>query len=242
MSRGDFAKHELDNALSWGQQLMRARERERWPLEEAAFELGISAEYLGALESMELRALPGKIYAQNFLRKYADWLDLPAEELLEQFEETWRRQDGDLHQERFEKPAQRVRGKHLVSVPHVMRWLVASFVGVGFLVYLGTQVVRITAPPALELAYPQTDIKVTELSLTVAGNTDPETIVYINESRIEPDTTGHFEEVVSLEQGVNTIRVEAQRKFSKTAVVERQVLAEVPEVRVPLGVVPRGYF
>lgn len=67
-----------------GDQLRQARERKSLSLEAAAEATKISKQYLKAMESDAYEQLPGPAYLHGFLKTYAAYLGLPAEELARQ--------------------------------------------------------------------------------------------------------------------------------------------------------------
>ena len=71
---------------SLGVWLRRSREVRRVDLEDAVRALRIRLRYLQALEMGDYEALPGPIQARGFLRNYARYLGLPAEEALARYD------------------------------------------------------------------------------------------------------------------------------------------------------------
>ena len=70
-------------APSLGEVLQAARERKGVDLHRAERDTKIRAKHLAALESGDYTELPGTVYARGFLRNYATYLGLDAEEVLE---------------------------------------------------------------------------------------------------------------------------------------------------------------
>jgi cytoskeleton protein RodZ len=68
-----------------GATLREAREHRKMTLREAAEALRIRYVYLEAIETGRFNDLPGGVYASGFLRSYANYLDLDAEEVLRRF-------------------------------------------------------------------------------------------------------------------------------------------------------------
>jgi len=67
---------------SLGQKLREAREQHNFSLEQVARDTHISKQYLEALETEEFSKLPGETYLIGFLRNYAEYLSLNAEEVV----------------------------------------------------------------------------------------------------------------------------------------------------------------
>jgi cytoskeletal protein RodZ len=68
-----------------GLYLREARESRGVSLAQAAAETRIIQRYLAALENGEYHHLPGDVYARGFIRNYAQYLNLPADELIEMY-------------------------------------------------------------------------------------------------------------------------------------------------------------
>jgi len=72
---------------SFGSQLQQARESKRISLDDVARETRLARRYLHALESESLSKLPGGAYNRSYLRMYATYLGLDADNLLRRYEE-----------------------------------------------------------------------------------------------------------------------------------------------------------
>lgn len=66
-----------------GARFREAREARGLTLAEAASNTRILARYLQALEEGDYEQLPGDVYARGFIRNYAQFLELPADELIQ---------------------------------------------------------------------------------------------------------------------------------------------------------------
>src|SRR5262245_935758 len=115
-------------------------------LAQAAVETRILQRYLVALEDGDFQHLPGDVYARGFVRNYAVYLSLPAEELIE----LYRRERG------MSEP---IRVVPATSAPRIRGFALPSFFGVFFVVlaliglsYLGlsttNQIGGSSSPPA----------------------------------------------------------------------------------------------
>ena len=80
----------------FGETLRAQREKKGITLEQAASDTRIREKFLKALEDSDYQTLPGAVYTKGFLRNYAEYLELPTEELVVQF-----------HQERDQPDAPR---------------------------------------------------------------------------------------------------------------------------------------
>ena len=104
-----------------GERVREARESQGISISQAAVETRILQRYLVALEDGDHQHLPGDVYARGFIRNYADYLGLPAEELIEQY----RRERG------MSEP---IRVVPVTTSPRMRGLMVPSFFGVFFVV------------------------------------------------------------------------------------------------------------
>jgi cytoskeletal protein RodZ len=104
-----------------GERLRTARESQGISISQAAVETRILQRYLVALEDGDHQHLPGDVYARGFIRNYADYLGLPAEELIE----LYRRERG------MSEP---IRVVPVTSAPREPGLMIPSFFGVFFVV------------------------------------------------------------------------------------------------------------
>src|SRR3954469_3792119 len=74
-----------------GDQLREARMRSRIDINEVEAATKIRAKYLRALENEEWDLLPGPTFVKTFLRTYAEYLDLDARNLVEEYKQRYER-------------------------------------------------------------------------------------------------------------------------------------------------------
>jgi cytoskeletal protein RodZ len=220
-SRLDTSRGESDRAEAPSrpaplpERLYAARERKGVDLYRAERDTKIRARYLAALERGEYKELPGDVYTKGFLRNYANYLGLDAEEVVGQ----WRRERGDG------TPA-----KTVLTVPRpiaqprpglqfspgivVAALLTILIVGVG--VWLGVQVMRFAKPPTLAVTAPreatvQLDQDATRF--TFEGTSIPGATVTIEMAggtrQVSADSTGAWSLPVDLRRGRNEFKIDA---------------------------------
>jgi len=84
--------------LEIGHALKRARVEKNLSLAQAEEETKIRQKYLLALENENFNAIPGRVYAKGFLRNYAQYLGLNAEELVWWYEKQYPSEEGSSEQ------------------------------------------------------------------------------------------------------------------------------------------------
>ncbi len=135
-----------------GERLAAAREHKGVDLVRAERDTKIRMRYLAALERGDYRDLPGAVYTKGFLRNYAQYLGLDADDVLRQ----WRRERGETEVE----PVVVVpRGLDAPRAPLTIGrgTIFAVLLAVGvvlFAGYLGVQLFRFSQPPAIAITDP----------------------------------------------------------------------------------------
>jgi cytoskeletal protein RodZ len=145
------------------QRLYAARERKGVDLNRAERDTKIRAHYLDALERGEWRALPGAVYTKGFLRNYALYLGLDAEEILRD----WRHERGDAREaEPIVVPRALIAPRRGFSFTPGVVWAGLLTVGViAFAAYMGMQVLRFARPPTLSVSDPAVAVSTVDGSM-----------------------------------------------------------------------------
>src|SRR3954469_4585467 len=137
---------------SLGETLQAAREQKGVDLHRAERDTKIRAKHLAALETGDYSELPGPVYTRGFLKNYATYLGLDADELVMEWQ--------------LEQQAAAPRIPQIIAIPPQplvepkghLRFTRGIFVGallivviVGFLGYVGFQLLRFSHPPVVTL-------------------------------------------------------------------------------------------
>jgi hypothetical protein len=84
--------------------------------------------------------------------------------------------------------------------------------------YLYHEAGMLTDTPRLIILNPEPNSQVEEKSISLEGKTDKDAQIFINDQIVLVDDSGKFKEDISLQSGINVIRVKAVNKFKKEAV------------------------
>ena len=82
------------------------------------------------------------------------------------------------------------------------------------------------AAPVLEVASPSDGMLSASREVVVRGRVSDNTKIFINAAPVVPRADGAFEVPLVLDEGLNTITVEAVRKNIRSSAIVRQVLVE----------------
>lgn len=208
-----------------GETLKNERVRRRLTVEEAANRSGLALRYIQILETNAWQKLPGQIYTKSFIKKYAQSLDLNAQELINQYLAD-NKKEWLLAAPKKTHPQAGLGLKHFRSLPFVLRKIAIS----GFLFiltfYLSYEVSGVFSPPHLVIESPADGHLQDGEAVEVKGFTEPEAKVQINGKEVLSDGSGAFKEMLALRQGLNVIKVSATKRHGGTSIVSRNVVVE----------------
>jgi cytoskeleton protein RodZ len=222
----------------FGETLRAQREKKGITLEQAASDTRIREKFLKALEDSDYQTLPGAVYTKVFLRNYAEYLELPTEELVVQFHQERDQPDAP----RTFKPLNPIARRSYVFTPAVLVPVVVLAGIVLFVSYLYYQFVSFAVPPRIEVTEPATDAIAQSAEFVVKGRTVPDGRVTVQVfpgpltvADIKPNTDGTFEVRVQLSRGSNHIVVEVLDTTGKVGRVSRTVRLEAAGGASPKG-------
>lgn len=230
-----FVMRKLDQVpKTLGEKLRALRRGQAVTLDLMESETHIQRVYLEALEWGKYQNLPEPLYTRNFIRAYARVLNADANYFIELYEEEVGRCDLVEH---MRMPRQRVRGGKFFVWSKLWKYGSLALVALSFFGYLGWQFTAITAPPEVVLNNPEDSSITYEAIINVTGQVDSETNVYIDGEEVVVNADRTFSAQVDLEKGLNVIRVEARRRYSRTATIDRRVVFD-PQVKTSVTLAP----
>jgi transcriptional regulator with XRE-family HTH domain len=218
-----------------GERLVAAREARGIDLLRAERETKIRRTYLAALERGDYAALPGAVYVRGFLRNYATYLGLDAEEAVAQ----WHRDaPAGVPEPAIVMPqALTAPRKGLVLSSGVVVAAVVTLVVLAILAYIGFQLIRFSEPPPLSVVDPPTavtEVAETATTYTLRGVTVAGGLVTIEAPGRDPlnltaGGDGGWLATVDLRRGKNQFDVSAvDPKTGKAADQPIRLLITVP--------------
>lgn len=218
-----FTIKKLTPVFLVGEVLKNERARRRLTIEEAAQTLGLSAKYIQILETNAWAKLPGEVYAKSFIKKYARFLELDPEAILNQYLEDSQR-DWLAAAPAPKHPRPNLGLKQLSSVPAVFRHVALSGLLLILTLYLSYEVAGVFSPPYLAIESPDEGAVNTGEVAVVKGRTEPEARVQINGKEVVSDGRGAFSASVGLQGGLNIIKVSATKRHGGTSTISRNIV------------------
>ena len=108
----------MERALAFGRELQRERERRGISLDAVADGTKVSPRYLRALESDDVRNLPGGIFNKGFVRSYCRFIGLNEDEWLQRFSRAVPAANDDID---FTEFAENVKRTRIQTAPAMRR-------------------------------------------------------------------------------------------------------------------------
>lgn len=216
-----FFRKKLQHSKTLGDRLKTARKKKKLSLAQAEEETRVRKKYLEALEQGDYLALPADVYALGFLSKYAEFLRLPKDQVLQDF----RREKGTIGQ-----PVIPIRSKISLNkfflTPRLVSFLIGGLIVLALVGYIFYSVKHFTTAPNLEISSPSTETVIRQDRVEVIGKTDIGCSLRINDQTVYIDGTGNFKEVIRLQPGINSIEIRSANRANKETAKVIKVLAE----------------
>ncbi len=205
-----------------GQQLRQARQNKNITLEEASKKLNINIKYLEAIENGQLNKLPTGIYKKNFLREYTLFLKIDPVEISELYNSKAKNKQGEKNL--FTKKIPHFF--YFLAIPKIIKNTIILFVALICLAYLIYGVSNIISPPKLIITNPPENFTTQKNTINISGLTEPGAEVIINEEIISINTDGFFTKKINLKNGLNTIYITSQKKYSRKNEIIKNILVK----------------
>lgn len=179
------------------------RKESRYTLEELARATHVPLHHLRALEACEYDRLPEGMYRRAIVQKILTVLGAPLSDY-----ET----DTALIIDATPGQWKECEVGHKASgfSPRFAALTIGCAAIVG---YLGFQVYALVRPPMLTILSPESGSTVAESRVTISGLTDTTATLQINGITVLADSQGDFRQEVPLRTGMNTLIIQAKKKF-----------------------------
>ena len=217
----DFLRRKIETSKSVAEVLKNARKKKGYSLEDAETETKVRIKYLEALEEGRYDVLPGNVYTQGFLVKYADYLGLDREKLLTQF----KAERGDKEKVNL-VPQRRIKERWFFITPRIIIVGTIVLLIAGVLGYIVYSVRNFTMPPNLLISSPSAEQILKEEKVDIIGKTDAGATLEINGQAVLLDGNGNFTQQVKLNSGLNTFEIKAINRLKKEKTIQVKILAE----------------
>ena len=220
-----FTTKHLEAAPTLGDKLKERRESLAVEIDRVAKKLRIKTSYLQNLEASNYDKLPADVYTRAFVKKYAQFLDVDAVLVVEEYDKE-------------RKLRQNIKGLLAYSeLPYLRRSqfnITSQTVGKIFIIficllvggYFFYQLSFLFEPPKIILLSPKNDLIIRDDKLEFIGKIKPYAYLTINNQEVYIDKEGNFKVELLLNQGLNTIELIAKNRLNKSVSLIRKVVKE----------------
>jgi hypothetical protein len=190
-------------------------------LEQVSAQTKIRQDILKALEENNFSKLSSLAAIKGFLKTYADFLNIPPEQILAVF-----RRDFDRREKK------RVIPQGMLSpidnggfnwTPKKTLFLVIMVFVLSLAGWLIYQYLSLTRPPFLKIIQPNDNQTFTQEMIEMIGQADPDALVTINQETVLLSPKGEFRYQLNLFPGENNLVVEATSKLGQKTTMEKTV-------------------
>ena len=218
-----FTNKKLTDIKTLGEKLKEHRKRKGLSPEKAARAININARYIKQLEEDNYNNLPADVYSINILKRYAELLSLNPITVINAYK---KEKSVYYKTKKLDKLPLRQSSKFLRTIlnPKLIKYTVVLIIISFVLAYIGWSVNKIISPPDLFLYQPENNLTTTENNILITGKTEPEVTLLINEHPILSEKDGSFEKLIYLQKGKNTLKITAQKKYSKKNIIYREII------------------
>ena len=199
--------------------LREARLRRRKSREDVEKETKIKREFVRAIEEEDWVALPDYPTVSGFVKTLAKYFEKEEG------------QASALLRRDYPPKVLSINPKPDVSKKFVWEPKTSFFVGIVSVVlvvagYLGFQYFQFVSPPDLVVEQPEEGVLVEDLVVEVAGKTDPDATIRVNNQPVIVDAVGNFFITLEISETTNEIEIKALSRSGKEASIRRNIIVE----------------
>ena len=204
-----------------GEILQKARVEKNLEYEDIEKKTRIRKKFLRAMEENDWDKLPSEAYIKGFLRNYSDFLGLKSAGVIAIFR---RQYPEDIKAKVLPEGLSEPLNEPILKItPQSFAFILTGAFIFIFAAYLIFQYLSFTGPPPLDVASPKEGEVFSSANIDIKGKTNSDATIYINNQKVDLNDSGEFDQVVSLDKGVNTIIIESKNKSGKTTRVTRTI-------------------
>ncbi len=219
-----FTIRKLNSSKTLGEEIHELRRATGLTLSEMEAKTKVRRVFLNAFETNSYEKLPETLYAKNYLRNYLRGLGVPEADY---YLKRWEEQRGTCDfVDAARLPRQRIRARAFLVMSRFVKIAGVAAVLLAITSYIGHEVRAITSAPDLVVYGPLDGEATTDATIVVTGQTDPDTQIKINGEYVLSNSDGTFESSVLLERGLNLIKIEGAKRYSRSSTEYRRVVLE----------------
>lgn len=216
-----FIIRKFEQELTLGEKIKFLRKAANITIGEMEGKTKISKIILKAFEAGDYSKLPEPIYARNFLKIIAKTLKTDETYFLDLYEHECGACD---YIKKARLPRQRTHALRFFVASRLIKIYIISFIALALVGYLGLQIRDIIKAPSLSIIAPENGLVTEEATIFVSGMSELGSQVLVNGEYVLLSTNGNFKQEVALERGVNIIKIESAKRYSKNALLYLRVI------------------
>lgn len=223
------AKKHVQFSFNVGEQLKDCRQKKGLSIEKISERIKVPDKYLKALENGEYNDLPVDVYTCGFLKKYAEFLNLSTDEIVNFYKKEKRvfnsiSNKGEIDAAIISKKS---LSRRFYITPRIIALFTLMMLAAIIISYFWYQVSFLLSPPRLNIEAPAQDIEVSESKIRISGRTDFDASVRINNQSITVNDDGFFIQEVDLAPGLNVLEIQAKNRLGKENKVVRRIVYKI---------------
>jgi len=200
-----------------GQVLKEARESANLSLEDIEKKTKIRKRIILALEEGRWDELPHSTYVKGLIKNYGQVLKLSPSSLLALYRREYAGAESQAQSTFLNLPF-KFRPTPILTVTF---FGVLTFLAV--LGYIAFQYFSLISSPYLSIDSPKDFTEVSQKQIEIAGKTDSDATLSINNENVSLDEQGKFKEQITLKEGLNEIEIKAVSKLGRQKTVKKTV-------------------
>lgn len=227
-----FIKTSVRKSENLGEKLSKKRVSLGYEIKDVERAIKVRAKHIEYIENSDWEKLPPDVYVRGFLRGYAKLLKLNPDKVImiylkeKGFKENVGKATNQIETEKNKKKSTKV-----IITPKKITLGSIILIGLSILAYIGWQFSILAAPPKLEIFTPDDNLQVATDKIIIEGQTDAGAKIFINNFEIGVSPEGGFKEDISLQNGLNLIKIKAVNRLEKETEVTRTVIAELDDLK-----------
>lgn len=224
------AKHKVD--ISCGTYLKNVREQKGITLEKASQDSKIVKTLLEAIEQdnylFAKKELPPPVYLKGIIKKYAHYLHLDEEKILDFYQKSNGRNISSEKKDLFPQnrfTVFRPRISQIFSL--IFRQLIKFSLIIFVLGYFLFELSQFLLPAQIILYYPPKDLITSDPNLEISGKVIRSKILYLQEKEINFDEKGIFKEQITLNPGLNALELKVVNSLGRETILEQKIVLSI---------------
>lgn len=205
-----FKTRKIHSASTVGARLKSARKKKKLTLETAEESTKVRAKYLQAIENDDWREFPSRIYVLGFVRRYAEFLELDSDKILQEFKTEFGRAWSDLKG----KSSAKKFAEDFIITPKLIISTTVIIAVLAMIFYVALSINKFSRPPEIAIIAPKEEV-VTDKTTLIEGKTSDTAVVEINSQTVNVSDSGEFTQKVDLTEGLNIFEISAKNRIGK---------------------------